>query len=91
METYRRKQAGKRKGELVQAIQVQRPYRSITAQFPRSHQKNKPGGALDYIRIVDAPEGSNRAGVGDWVVKFPDGLVTVINDEAFQTEYGVDA
>ncbi len=88
METYRRKQAGRRRGELVQAIQVQRPYRSITMQFPRSHQKNKPGGALDYIRIVDAPEGNNRAGVGDWIVKFADGTISVLTDTDFQSEYG---
>ena len=91
METYRKKSVGRRKGDVVQAIQVKQPYRDITNVFPRSHKKKKPSGALDYIHIVDAPQDSNAAAEGDWIVKFPDGSISVLKDAEFQSEYGVGA
>lgn len=88
METYRRKGVGRgNRGEVVQAIQVKRPYRKIAYSFPRSHKRTKPGGALDYIKLVDAPEDRNRAHDGDWLVKFPDGRVEVVPADEFAEFY----
>lgn len=87
METYQRKGVGRRKPQLVQAMQVGRPYRKVQFVFPRSHRKDKPSGAIDYIRIIDAPAGRNRARDGDWIVKFPDGTVEVVPAEEFNADY----
>lgn len=87
MNTYERKGAGRRKPQLVQAMQVTRPYRKVQFAFPRSHRKDKPSGAIDYIRIIDAPAGRNRARDGDWIVKHQDGTVEVVPAQEFHTEY----
>lgn len=84
---YARRPVGRRKAVEVQAIQVTRPYRVVKFNVPRSHQHNKPGGALDYLRIIDAPEGKNRAKDGDWIVKFPDGGIEVVDAEEFSRCY----
>lgn len=87
METYRRKPCGRRKAELVQAIQVERPLRKVTYAFPRTRQLNKPSGALDYIRVIDAPAPDNRARLGDWIIKHSDGSVGVVSQEEFAASY----
>lgn len=87
LQAYRRKVEGKRKAEVVQAIRVERPYRSVMLAFPRAHLRNKQSGKLDYIRLVDAEEGRNRAYAGDWVVKYPDGKVEVVPDHVFTAEF----
>lgn len=87
METYRRRAAGRRKAAEVQALKVQRPYRSIQFDIPRSHRKDKPSGAIDYIRIIDAPEGRNRARDGDWIVKNEDGTLEVVTAVRFELDY----
>lgn len=84
---YLRKAAGRRKAVEVQAIQVTRPYRTVKFNFPRCHQHNKPGGVMDYLRLIDAPEGANRAKHGDWIVKFPDGGVEAVSAEEFKRGY----
>lgn len=86
-QTYERKASGRRKPELVQALQVIRPYRKVTFALPRSRQVNKPSGALDYLRVIDAPEGNNRAKEGDWVVKFSDGRIEVVTAKEFNNQY----
>lgn len=87
LQPYRRKPAGRRKAEVVQAIQVNRPLRPVTYAFPRTRQRTKPSGVLDYIRLIDAPEGQNRARLGDWIVKFNDGNVIAVPKEEFDASY----
>jgi hypothetical protein len=84
---YKRKQTDTKPADVVQAIQVKRPYRDVSNTFPRTHIRNKPSGALNYIRVIDAPEGKNQAAEGDWIVKFPDGRVEVIPDKEFGQHY----
>ena len=74
----------KLKGVEVEAVQVLRPYRDIVAAFPRSHRHDKPSGALDYIRLVDAETGHNLAREGDWIVKHADGTIEVVSPTAFK-------
>lgn len=87
LEHYRRKPAGRRKAQLVQAIQVQRPLRHVTFAVPRTRQRTKPSGALDYLRVIDAPQDNNRAYYGDWIVKHGDGTVEVVPDKEFRSAY----
>jgi hypothetical protein len=87
MEQYRRKPAGRRKASVVQAIQVQRPLKAVTFAVPRTRQRTRPSGALDYIRVIDAPQDANRARIGDWIVKHADGTVAVVPEEEFAAEY----
>lgn len=87
METYQRRGIGRRKPVQVQALQVTRPYRAVQFAFPRSRRKDKHSGALDYIRLIDAPAGRNRAHASDWIVKFPDGTVEAVPAEEFRTDY----
>lgn len=67
----------------TQAVQVARPYRQLSVLFPRSHTKNKPSGAFDYLRLVDAADGRNLAREGDWIVTHPDGKIEVQSDAEF--------
>lgn len=85
MKRYRRRGRGQQPE--VAAIQIARPYRAVLLKFPRAHLKAKPSGRLDYIRLIDAPEGSNRGRDGDWIVKHLDGKVEVITAEVFAAEY----
>ena len=73
----------------VLAIQVKRPYRSVTHAFPRSHRHNKTSGAFDYFRLLDAEEGKNRAYDGDWIVKLEDGTALAMRDTEFKALYEV--
>lgn len=72
----------------VLAVQVKRPYRSVTSAFPRSHRHNKPNGHFDYFRLLDAPAGMNRAYDGDWLIKLADGTSIGMRDSDFQSTYG---
>jgi len=83
--TYKRRGRGQQ--ELVEAIQVTRPYRRVKHAFPRSHLKSRPSGRLDYIRLVDAVEGANRAREGDWIVRREAGVVEVMPAEQFDAEF----
>lgn len=85
MKRYRRRGRGQQPE--VAAIQISRPYRSVLLKFPRAHLKAKPSGRLDYIRLIDAPEGANRGRDGDWIVKHMDGKVEVIPAERFDADY----
>lgn len=87
MENYQRKGAGRRKPALVKAVRVERPYRKIQFDFPRSHRRDRPSGALDYIRLIDAEPGRNRAREGDWIVQHANGSVEVVPAEEFASEY----
>lgn len=93
LETYMRKGAGRRKPEAVQAMQMQRPHRKVQFAFPRSRIHNHPNGRFNYLRLIDAPEGKNRAKDGDWLIKFNDGSVQVVSQEEFSTSFtaGADA
>lgn len=73
----------------VVAVQVKRPYKDVTAVFPRSHPVKLPNGSLSYFRLVDAPEGSNRAYDGDWIVKHQEGRPEVLPDHLFRQRYGL--
>lgn len=73
----------------VLAIQVKRPYRSVTHAFPRSHRHNKPNGRFDYFRLLDAEEGKNRAYDGDWIVKLEDGTAIAMRDSEFKALFEV--
>lgn len=72
----------------VEAMQVKRPYRNVSKAFPRSHQHDHQSGKLHYFRLVDAPEGRNRAEEGDWIIKYPNGKVEVVSTEEFEEHYG---
>lgn len=68
-------------------MQVKRPYRNVSRAFPRSHQKDRPSGALHYFRIVDAPEGRNRAHEGDWIIRYPSGKIEVFSNDEFEEQF----
>lgn len=71
----------------VEAMQVKRPFHNVSRAFPRSHQTDRPSGKLHYIRLIDAPEGSNRAHEGDWIIRYPSGKVEVITDGEFEEQF----
>ena len=73
----------------VEAFQVTRPYRDVTRKFPRSHPVKLPNGSLSYFRLVDAPEGANKAYDGDWIVKHTNGQPEVLPDHVFKERYGL--
>lgn len=81
MKTYQRKAIE------VEAMQVKRPYRNVSRAFPRSHQVDRPSGALHYFRLVDGLEGRNRARESDWIIRHPSGRVEVISNEEFAEQY----
>jgi hypothetical protein len=76
-----------RNGIEVEALRVQRPYRVVSQKFPRSHLTDRPSGAINYFRLIDAPEGRNRAKPGDWIVKYAPGLVEVFTHEEFTAQF----
>lgn len=74
----------------AQAIQVAKPWSRLQAALPFAHQVKKASGALSYL-ILSKPGEVDvlRAYPGDWVVKFPNGALAVLDDEQFQFEYSL--
>lgn len=71
----------------VQAIQVARPWRNVTAAFPRSHKVQKASGAVAYFRLLDADHANCRAYPGDWIVRYWDGTVAIYGEEEFHARF----
>lgn len=76
--------------KMIMAAQVKRPYRALTYAFPRTHRHDKRSGVFDYFRLIDAPEGKNRAYDGDWIVKLPDQTLVAMSNEEFAATFGGD-
>lgn len=89
MTTQRRRKAAEEPAgtDRLLAVQVKRPYRNVTSKFPRTHRHDKPNGRFDYFRILDQPQGANRAYEGDWLVKKLDGTVVAMTNDVYLSVY----